>query len=166
MNNKRLFIFLLVFSLSAVFTTSNRSAALTTLTTPDGPTAFGEGTFAFHGENHFSFTATVNNHGKGKGRAVFENLLTQTRVEVRLDCVQIDSTVAIMSGTVQHSDDPNLPKHDYVIFSAGDETHAPFFVGDSITPLFSTLGSDFDCSNSGGPLTILPLSSGNIVVQP
>lgn len=163
MNIKRLFILFVVVLLTAVFATTHRSAPLTP---PDGPSAFGEGTFNFGGENHFFFTATVNKHGKGKGRAVFENLATQTRVEVKLDCVLIESSVAIMSGKVQHSNDPNLPKRDYVIFAAGDQTHAPFFFGDSITPLFSTLGSGFDCSNSGGPLTILQLSSGDIVVQP
>jgi hypothetical protein len=170
MNTKRILTFLILFLLTIVLTTTRPSSALHFV---DRPTAFGEGEFTFRNMLHnrieswaFSFDATVNKNGKGKGRAQFDNLTTQTGVEIKLDCVSIFTSEAVMSGRVQHSDDSDFPKGVNVIFAAidGSQVPVPFF-RDQITPIFTFEGFDFDCT-AGGPLTILPLDSGDIVVQP
>ena len=70
MNMKRVFAFLVLFFFTIVLTTTRPSSALTS---PDRPTAFGEGEFTFRNMLHdrieswaFSFDATVNKNGKGK----------------------------------------------------------------------------------------------------
>jgi len=170
MNNKRIFAFLVLFFLTIVLTTTRPSSALTS---PDRPTAFGEGEFTFRNMLHdrieswaFSFDATVNKNGKGKGRAQFDNLTAQTGVEIKLDCVSIFTSEAVMSGKVLHSDDPDFPKGVEVIFAAVDGSQVPVpFFPDQITPIFSLEGLGFDCT-AGGPLTILPVLNGDVVVQP
>lgn len=170
MNLKRVLTFLVISLLIAVFTSSQPSSA----TKPDaGPSIFGEGTFTFmnpiamrteHFE--FSFEATVNKNGKGRGHAQFNNLTTQTEIEVKLDCVTLSEADAVMSGRVQHSDDPGFPKHMRVVFAAIDGSQIPVPFADQITPIFGTFifpGLENDCTAS--PLTILPLDSGDIVVQ-
>ncbi len=171
MNLKRVLAFLVISLPLVVFTSSQPSSA----TKPDpDPSIFGEGTFTFmnpiamrtqHFE--FSFEATVNKNGKGRGHAQFNNLTTQTQIEVKLDCVTLSQADAVMSGRVQHSDDPGFPKHMRVVFAAIDGSQIPFPFADRITPIFETFifpGLENDCT--GGPLTILPLDSGDIVVQP
>lgn len=170
MNIKRVFAFLVFFFLTIILTTTRPSSALTS---PDRPTAFGEGQFTFRNTLHdrieswaFSFDATVNKNGKGKGRAQFDNLTTQTSVEIKLNCVSIFTSEAVMSGRVQHSDDPDFPKGVDVIFAAVDGSQVPVpFFPDQITPIFSLEGLGFDCT-AGGPLTILPVLNGDVVVQP
>jgi hypothetical protein len=171
MNLKRVLTFLVSFLLIAVITSSQPSSA----TKPDtGPSIFGEGTFTFlnliamrteHFE--FSFDATVNKNGKGRGHAQFNNLTTQTEIEIKLDCVTLSQAEAVMSGRVQHSDDPGFPKHMRVVFAAIDGSQIPVPFADRITPIFGTSifpGFENDCTVP--PLTILLLDSGDIVVQP
>lgn len=168
MNIKRIFTFAILLLLTTTLMATTPSSALTKR---DLSSAFGEGTFSFpkaFTTEHwaFSFFATENKNGKGKGRAEFENLITQTRVEIKLNCVNIGGFEAVMSGRVQHSDDPDFPKGVNVIFAAidGSQVPVPFF-RDRITPIFTFEGFDFDCT-TGGPLTILLLDSGDIVIQP
>ena len=171
MNLKRVVTFLVTFLLIAVFTTPKPSSA----TKPDtGPSIFGEGTFTFMNpiamrteRFEFSFDATLNKNGKGRGHAQFNNLTTQTEIEVKIDCVTLSEAEAAMSGRVQHSDDPSFPKHMRVVFAAIDGSQLPFPFADQITPLFGTFifpGFENDCTVS--PLTILPLDSGVIVIEP
>ena len=171
MNLKRVLSFLVITLLIAVFTSSQPSSA----TKPDtGPSIFGEGTFTFmnpiamrteHFE--FSFEATVNKNGKGKGHAQFNNLTTQTEIKIKLDCVTLSQADAVMSGRVQQSDDPDFPKHMRVVFAAIDGTQIPVPFADRITPIFgASIFPDLENDCTAGPLTILLLDSGNIVVQP
>lgn len=163
MNLKRIVTFVVLFLLTITFTNTRSSSALTS---PDGPSAFGEGQFTFTEPIAFSFDATVNKNGKGKGSATFDYLRTQTRVSVKLNCVVIEGSEAVMSGRVQHSDNPDFPKGVTVIFAATDSSQVPVpFFTDRITPIFTFEGFDFDCT-TGSPLTILPLDFGDIVTQP
>ena len=172
MNIRRVVTFFVLFLLTITLTTTRRSSAFSSA---DRPSAFGEGqftfldlsSFPFHTETvAFSFSATVNKNGKGKGRAQFDYLRTQTQVVVKLECVSIFTSDAVMSGKVLHSDNPNFPKGVDVIFAATDGSQVPVpFFRDRITPIFQ-LPDGFDCAKSGGPLTILPLDAGDIVVQP
>jgi hypothetical protein len=118
----------------------------------------------------FSFEATANKNGQARGRAEFDNLTTQTHTVVRINCLSVESGFgghfAVMSGTVLHSDNPNLPKSQNVIFAASDGPFLPVSVFDSITPLFSLdLFPEANCSNTQ-PLTILPVENGDIQIQP
>jgi hypothetical protein len=163
MNLKRVVTFVILFLLTLTFTTTRSSSALTSR---DGPSAFGEGQFTFTEPIAFSFNATVNKNGKGKGSATFDYLRSQTRVEVKLNCVVIEEFEVVMSGRVQHSDHPDFPKGVTAIFAAidGSQVPVPFFP-DQITPIFTFEGFDFDCT-TGSPLTILLLDFGDIVIQP
>ena len=171
MNLKRVLTFLVITLLIGVFTSSQPSSA----TKPDtGPSIFGEGTFTFmnpiamrteHFE--FSFEATVNKNGKGRGHAQFNNLTTQTEIKIKLDCVTLSQADAVMSGRVQQSDDPDFPKHMRVVFAAIDGSQIPVPFADRITPIFGTaIFPDLENDCTASPLTILLLDSGDIVVQP
>lgn len=158
MNTKPIFLFLL---LSLFVATS----VVTTQPSPvfkpkTGPAAFGQGEFTFNNELiTFSFEAHANQKGHARGRAVFDNLSTQTQVVVKIDCLRIDSFEALITGTVLHSNDPDFPKLTDVIFAAFDGRGIR---PDAITPLFV---SPFpDCSSAASPLTIFEVE--DIVVQP
>lgn len=146
--------------------TTQPSAAIA----PDhGPSASGDGGFHFFTGQRtesfsFSFDARSNKNGNATGRAQFDNLTEQTQVVVKIDCLNVDGGIAVMTGRVLHSDDPDLPKATKVIFAATDFTLFPFFGGDTITPLFAT-PTDFTC-HDGQPLTILPVEGGGINIQP
>jgi len=134
-----------------------------------GPSASGNGGFHFFNgfrteSFSFSFDARSNKNGNATGRAEFDNLTEQTHVVVRINCLDVDGGIAVMSGRVLHSDDPDLPKSTNVIFAATDFELFPFFGGDTITPLFQP-PTGFDC-HDGQPLTILPVEGGGIDIQP
>ena len=118
--NSKLILFSLVFSLlvaTGVATTQPSSV----IAPQTGPAAFGQGEFSFNSELiSFSFEAHANKKGHARGRAVFDNLSTQTQVVVKIDCLRIDSSEALITGTVLHSDDPDFPKLTDVIFAATD----------------------------------------------
>ena len=153
------------FFLSLVFSLLVATSVATTLPSPvtetkTGPAAFGQGEFSFHNELiSFSFEAHANQRRHARGRAIFENLSTQTQVVVKIDCLRIDSFEALITGTVLHSDDPDFPKSTEVIFGASD---GQGIFPDTITPLFV---SPFpDCNTGASPLTIF--QAGEILVQP
>lgn len=171
MNLKRVLTFLTISLLIPVFTSSQPSSAKKT---DSGPSIFGEGTFTFQNpiamrteHFEFSFDATVNKNGNGRGHAQFNNLTTQTEIEIKLDCVTLTQAEAVMSGRVQHSDDPGFPKHMRVVFAAIDGSQLPFPFADRITPIFGAfVFPDLENDCTGGPLTILLLDSGVIVIEP
>ena len=152
-------------------------AALVVTTSPSaagnlkdrGPSASGAGLFRFfnsftnRGEVwRFSFEARANKKDHATGRALFENLTAQTQVVVRINCLNVDSAFAVMTGRVLHSDDPFLPKSENVVFAIRDGQLLPTPSIDTITPLFPFSG---DC-HEGEPLTILPVEDGDIEIQP
>ena len=125
-----------------------------------GPAAFGQGEFTFNHELiSFSFDTHANQTGHARGRAVFDNLSTQTEVVVRIDCLRVDSFEAVITGTVLHSNDPDFPKSADVIFAAFDGQGVR---SDTITPLF--VNPFQDCNAGASPLTIFQVDG--IVIQP
>ena len=159
MNNKPIFLFL-VFSLvvAACITTTQPSSAK-----ESGPTASGHGEFNFNNELiSFSFEAQGNEKRHGRGRAVFDNLTTQTQVIVKIDCLRVIGSDALITGTVLHSDDPDFPKSTDVVFDAFDgQGNSP----DTMTPLFANPPFQ-DCKDphASPPLTFFQVE--DIVVQP
>lgn len=164
---KRSFLPLVLMIIAAIVFATPQSAA----TVQDhGPSAFGTGQFRFinpitsRGEDwSFSFEAEANKNGSARGRAEFDNLTAQTQVTVRINCLSVDSAFAVLSGEVLHSNDPNLPKLDTVIFAASDAELLPMLSFDTITPLFSSGGRT--CHDTQ-PLTILEVDNGDIEIQP
>lgn len=165
---------ILIFIIAAVFVTTSPLAA----TVPEhGPSASGAGLFRFRNPQtgrteiwSFSFEALSNKNGQTRGRAQFDNLTAQTQVVVRINCLSvglgINSTIAAMSGRVLHSDDPNLPKLQNVVFAASDGPLLPTSSSDTITPLFPLFPfAGHDCHDTQ-PLTILPVEDGDIQIQP
>jgi len=158
MNTKQIF-FSLVFSL-LVATSVAMTPPSSVIEPQNGPSAFGQGEFSFNNEViSFSFEANANKNSHARGRAVFDNLSTQTQVVVKIDCLRVDSFEALITGTVLHSNDPDFPKLTDVIFAASD---GQGIRPDTITPLFV---SPFpDCNTGSPPLTIFQVE--NIVIQP
>jgi hypothetical protein len=154
---------LVILLLAATIATTGTSPAIA----PDsGSSAFGEGQFTFQQEQvNFSFDVKANKNGKGNGWAQFDNLSAQMHVVVRINCANIGSFSAVMTGKVQHSDDSDFPKLANVIFAATDGSRLPFPRADDITPLFVTGSPGIDCHETS-PLTILPLNFGDIQVEP
>ena len=157
----------LLVSLIIIFTVITQPA---TATAPQhGPAASGTGEFHFFTGVHtsvfsLSFDTQANKNGHATGLAEFDNLTDLTQVVVRINCLNVTDGTAVMSGSVLHSDDPNLPKSTRVEFAATDFALSPVFGSDTITPLFA-LPTGFDC-NDGPPLTILPLDSGHVSITP
>jgi len=159
MKSKIIFPFL-VFSLlvaTSVATTQPSSAMET------GPAAFGHGQFQFFADLiSFSFEAHANEKRHARGRAVFDNLTTQTEVIVKIDCMRVTGGEALITGTVLHSDDPDFPKSTDVVFAAFDGRG---FSPDTMTPLFSNPPfSDCNDPHASPPLTFFQVD--DIVVQP
>jgi hypothetical protein len=153
-----------------VLTTPSSSAVVL----QNGAEAFGEGQFTFQREQiNFSFDAKANQNGKAHGQALFTftNSSSQTEVTVRINCLNADSFAASISGVVQHSDDPDYPKHAPVLFAVIDKMNFPVPSSgiDQITPLFiiapELMPLDFNCTTLS-PLTILDLDEGNITIEP
>ena len=155
---------LLISLIVVVLATTQPSSAIA----PDHPSASGSGAFSFFNGVRteafsYSFEARANQHDHATGQAQFDNLTDQTQVVVKINCLNVDGGVAVMTGRVQHSDDPDFPKSTNVLFAATDFELFPFFGGDTITPLFA-VPAGFDC-HDGEPLTILP-AGGDIIIQP
>ena len=168
MNIKTSFSLLILSLVVASIVTVKPSLAVQT----GEPTASGNGEFNFFNQLRnrvdiidFSFDSMLMKNGKTRGRALFDNLTTQTSVDVKLNCMAISAADAVMSGTVQRSTDPDFPFGANVIFAVtdGDNVPIPGF-GDRITPLTLTPSADFDC-NDGAPSTVRLLDSGQIVVR-
>ena len=149
---------LVILILLAIVATSSTSAAIV----PDhGPSAFGAGVFRFRNPSterteiwSFSFEAIANKNGQTRGRAQFDNLSANTQVVVRINCLSVASAFAVISGRVLHSDDPDLPKLETVIFAASDGQLLPISSSDTITPLFPLFPfAGQDCHDTQ-PLTI------------
>jgi len=152
-------------------------------TAPDnGPSASGQGSFQFLDFSQhiaqlqqwsFSFEANANTNGHARGRATF-NILTgfteQTQVVVKIDCLNVLGSAgfatAIMTGTILHSDDPDYPKRANVVFAAEDNSGAPTFRFDVITPIFVIPENFGDCHEIGQPLTMFQLSPDAITIEP
>lgn len=137
-----------------------------------GSQAFGEGQFTFQGAQiDFSFDAKANENGKAQGQAqfTFTRSLTQTEVTIRIKCLNTsDPTAASISGVVQHSDDPDYPKHASVLFVAIDKSNfpGPTSTPDQITPLIALSPDPKDVNCNLFPLTILDLDFGDIEIVP
>jgi hypothetical protein len=157
----------LLISLIIVFVATTQPSSA--IAPEHGPSASGNGAFSFFNglrteSFSFSFDARANKNDHATGQAEFDNLTTQTQVVVKINCLDVSGGIAVMTGRVQHSDDPDFPKSTNVIFAATDFELFPFFGGDTITPLFVTPTPDFDC-HDGEPLTILP-AGGEIEILP
>jgi hypothetical protein len=149
---------LLSLLVATIIATTQPSSAIKPET---GPAAFGEGEFRLFNNQliSFAFEAHANEKRHARGRAVFDNLSTQTQVVVKIDCLRIDGFEALFTGTVLHSDDPDFPKRADVVFSAFD---GQGIRSDTMTPLF--LSPFEDCNSGASPLTIFQVD--NIVVEP
>lgn len=174
MKSRKIFLGLVIPILAALLATTSGSAAIV----PDhGPSASGAGLFRFRNSDaqlelwSFSFEAVANKNGHTRGRAQFDNLTAHTQVVVRINCLNIVPDFigfrAVMSGLVLHSDDPNHPKMQNVIFAASDGPLLPSSTADTITPPFElpTLdGQPLTCRDTG-PLTILDVEEGDVQVH-
>jgi hypothetical protein len=158
MKTKPLFLFLVFTLLLVTSVVTSQSSSI--IEAKSGPAAFGQGEFTFQNELiSFSFEAHANQKNHARGRAVFNNLTTETQVVVKINCLRVDSFEAVMTGTVLHSDDPDFPKSTDVIFAASDGRGIH---SDTITPLFES--PFFDCNTGSSPLTIFQVDG--IVIQP
>lgn len=145
-----------LFMLLLLTTASTRPAPLS-LAPERGASARGEGEFFHefrHELFHFSFDVQANKHGNTHGRAEFDNLTANTQVVVKVDCLRVDFSEALMTGTVLDSNDPEFPKHANVVFAATDGQLFPPFRSDTITPLFVTPPIFENCHDGAPPLTI------------
>ena len=171
MKTRSTFPLLVILILATVIATTSTSAAIVP---QHGPSASGSGLFRFRNPQterinvwSFSFEAIANKNGQTRGRAQFDNLTAGTQVVVRINCLSVSSALntdfASMGGTVLHSNDPDLPKRQDVIFAATDGT---VLLGtDTITPVFPLEFAGHDCHDTQ-PLTILPVEDGDIEIQP
>jgi hypothetical protein len=174
MKPTRTFTPLVILILAAIVATTSTSAAVVP---KHGPSASGAGLFRFRDPStallelwSFSFEAVSNKNGRTRGRAQFDNLTAQTQVVVRINCLRISegpfAPRAVISGTVLHSTDPDLPKMQDVLFAASDGPFHPFST-DTITPPFSLLpfdGQPVTCQDTE-PLTVLAVEDGDIQIS-
>ena len=166
MQKRSPFLLLAFLILAALVFTTQPSLAVAL---DNGPSVSGQGEFTVFGE-HWSYTLEVraNKNGHARGRAIFDisENLSQTQVVVRVNCLSLAGSTgladAIMTGTVLHSDNPEFPKGEYVIFAAVDNSAFPTPRADLITPLFVFEG---DCHEGASPLTLLTQSPDAIHIE-
>jgi hypothetical protein len=93
----------------------------------------------------------------------------QSQVVVKIDCLNVLGSsgfaTAVMTGTVLHSDNPNYPKRAKVVFAAEDNSGAPTFRFDVITPIF-VIFEDFGDCHDLQPLTMIQVSPDAITIEP
>lgn len=159
-----------VIALAVILITSITSTQPTSAAAPGrGPAARGAGEFSVVIEPrfksfHYSFDVRANEGGHAQGLAEFDNLTDGTTVVVKVKCLQVNDSDAIMTGFVLHSDDPNFPMHSNVLFAAVDSALFPQLGRDLITPLF--LFPDADCRTTATPLTLLNQPPEAIQIEP
>jgi biopolymer transport protein ExbD len=162
MNARTVFTLLVVFLIATLAATTERASPLAFVAS-----ASGQGSFLFQQEEYaFSFNATATGSStSGKGTAQFDNLTAQTSVTVKLNCVKIAGSEAVMSGKVVETTDSDFPKNSNVVFGLidGALSPIPFFV-DRITPLF-VRNPGINC-NDGLPLPQLIPEEGGVVITP
>ena len=169
MNIRNSFALLLALLFVTLVATVQSSSAVVS---QKGPRAFGEGQFRFQGDLiNFSFDAKANENGKAHGQAqfTFTRLGSQTEVTIRIKCLNTsDPTAANIGGVVQHSDDPDYPKHSSVFFVVIDKDNFPVPTSnpDQITPLIALSPDPKDVRCDLFPLTILDLDFGDIEILP
>ena len=173
MNIRASFPLLLILLIAISLATTQPTSALA----PDhGPSAFGEGAFSFFNgfrleQWSYSFEARTNKNGQVHGRAFFEiadtSIPTVTHVVVKINCLNIlgspENLVAIITGTVLLSDDPEFPKRANVLFAAEDNSGSPDNRPDVITRLFVCAG---DCNDGAEPLTAFNQNPDAIHIEP
>ncbi len=161
MNARTVFTLLVVFLIATLATTTQRAAPLAFVSS-----ASGSGSFVFQQEEFaFSFdaTATSSSSTSGKGTAVFDNLNNQTSVTVKLNCVKIVGSEAVMSGKVVETTNSAFPRNSNVVFGAIDGALSPMpFFADRVTPLF-VRNPGINC-NDGLPLPQLIPEEGGITI--
>ncbi len=160
MNARTVFTLLVVFLIATLATTTQRAAPLAFVSS-----ASGSGSFVFQQEEFaFSFDATATSSStSGKGTAVFDNLNNQTSVTVKLNCVKIVGSEAVMSGKVVETTNSAFPRNSNVVFGAIDGALSPMpFFADRVTPLF-VRNPGINC-NDGLPLPQLIPEEGGITI--
>jgi hypothetical protein len=153
---------LIIFLLTIASTRPSSSA----IALEQGASARGEGEFFnefTHELFHFSFDVRANKKGNTHGRAEFDNLTAGTQVVVKVDCLRVEFSEALITGTVLHSNDPDFPKHANVIFDATDGQLFSPIRQDTITPLF--VSTFTDCHDASSPLTIFQVGD-SIQIDP
>lgn len=179
MNRRNTWLTLVVVLLLATTIATQSTSA----TAPDrGSSAFGQGSFSFFNPFRqvpqaegwdFFFDVTANQKGHARGRAIFNisTLTAATEVVVKIHCADVQGTSgsasATMTGTVLHSDNPDYPKGEEVVFAAQDNSNSSIFHFDIITPLFLSFEKfNGNCHEVGPPLTMIQVGSGSITIEP
>ena len=171
MNIRNSFSLLLALLFVTLVATVQSSSAVVT---QKGSQVFGEGQYRLPGQGeriNFSFDAKANENGKAHGQAqfTFTRLGIQTEVTIRINCLNAgDPTAANIGGVVQHSNDPDYPKHSAVFFVAIDTDNFPMPGSnpDQMTPLVASSPDAKDVRCDLFPLTFLNLDFGEIDIEP
>ena len=178
MKTRNTWLTLVVLLLATTIATQSTSA-----TAPDrASSAFGQGSFSFFNPFRpvpeaegwdFFFDVTANQKGHARGQAIFNisTLTATTEVVVKIHCANIQGTSgsasAIMTGTVLHSDNPDYPKREEVVFAAQDNSNSSIFHFDIITPLFLSFEKfNGNCEEISEPLTMIQVGLDSITIEP
>jgi hypothetical protein len=132
----------------------------------DSATGSGGVTGGAGGKVTFSFTARDYGTGADEGQIEAKNHLSGRREHVEVDCLRVVGNIAVMSGTLKHTD-PSAPVQEgFSIFAVQDNGEGANDPPDRVSNLFSRSFAPFNCETQMplGGITF-EVERGNIQVR-
>lgn len=100
----------------------------------------------------FAFEATMASDGSVTGQAQIDNRSVPGRLHIKIDCLNVIGTSAVMSGTITSSTEAGVPAGASSIFAVQDNGEGAGSAPDRITQQFANSGlvcTDITPSNVG-----------------
>jgi hypothetical protein len=88
----------------------------------------------------FSFEASKSSDGTATGEAEFKNRATGAKVHIRIDCLNVIGSVAVMSGVATFASGPGNAVGDAEIFAVQDNGQGADAPPDGVTRAFANFG--------------------------
>jgi hypothetical protein len=169
MKGKIIFLSVVLASMLAAIVVASSAAAesVTQSATGSGQLEFTtEGVTALR---TFAFEATMASDGSVTGQAQIDNRSVPGRLHIKIDCLNVIGTSAVMSGTITSSTEAGVPAGANSIFAVQDDGEGAGSAPDRITQQFANSGlvcTDITPSNVGLYTHLLRnVEAGNIQVH-
>ena len=126
--------------------------------------ANGSGHTTFASENRtFAFTAREYDDGTDRGEAQIVNRDVPVKAHATIDCLRVMGNTAVLSGTIDRSDNPSIPAGARMLITVMDNGEGSGSPPDMIS-FASLIGAATDCNNAMLPPTQV-VERGNVQVR-
>lgn len=117
----------------------------------------------------FAFEATMASDGSVTGQAQIDNRSVPGRLHIKIDCLNVIGTSAVMSGTITSSTEAGVPAGASSIFAVQDNGEGAGSAPDRITQQFANSGlvcTDITPANVGLYTNLLnDIEGGNVQIH-